>query len=100
MNNNINEMREKTIKDILQKAEKYVRSNSIYWGEERYTMAMADWLYFLHGALNEVLSSQKQELLHSEREEGWEASKKSCHRQKAWSIQIRCLNCSGNTKNI
>lgn len=42
-------------KFIIDKAEKYVRGNGVYYGNETYMLAMSDWLYFIKGCISETI---------------------------------------------
>lgn len=47
---------------MLKKAEKYVRSNAVYYGNNQYRLDMKDWLYFVEGCINEVNLSSMQRM--------------------------------------
>lgn len=53
--------------EILKKAEKYVRANSVYYGNDQYRLSMTDWLYFIKGVANEVEAHSVQEAKAEER---------------------------------
>lgn len=41
------------------KAEKYVRKNSTYYGNDTFALKMDDWLYFVEGVTNEAIKQER-----------------------------------------
>ena len=52
-----------TVQKILEKAEKYIRQNALYYGDNQFCLDMKDWLYFIGGSTNEVIAQERNKVI-------------------------------------